>query len=422
MPPVRALVYLDPMGKNLKQQSDGLKRLSVIFDEIVYVNSEWWMLKEGVASDPQRFRPRPDGSLFPAGDYRPFVDGFSPLDDVVPGFVFALTSWPAEIQETVLALQEAGVAREVTRAELDQLDPSQRIEHLRSLFVEADWKDDKFVSIQSPSGKHDFTFGRFTFEPIPGHSGPDEVHYIDFPDAIDDSVTITHTLYHADTLSANAVFLQPQFRRELDHRYGVYRDGIQVLNQYAPEVAASLTHNARFGEVAFNIANEIISSTLLEQKSLDQLLRFRHETNGARQRFITKGLAEIEEMVAGNPWSPTARSQMRQYVEKKLTPDIIDYNDQTRDVWRKLYGNIGVNLAKVTSAAVLSGTAASQAGGLLGNIMPNATGHSLLVIGALAGAVKFLPDFAEDLKNAIEEATKTKKSSIAYVSRLSRLK
>lgn len=53
--------------------------------------------------------------------------------------------------------------------------------------------------------------------------------------------------------------------------------------------------------------------------------------------------------------------------------------------------------------------------------MPNATGMSMLLIAALAGVAMEAPGFARDLEEAIAEARKAKRSTIAYVSHLSKL-
>jgi hypothetical protein len=421
VPPTRALIHIDPMARDLKSQVDGLKRASLLFDEIHFRVARGWRLTEEAASDPNRYQRGPKGNLIPAKEFKPFVDGYNPLDDVIPGFALEIQSWKSELREIVEALIEAGIAKGVEDEEIKVVDSRNRIDHLRSLFVEADYTSEEFAYLSGNHVSSDFTFGRFEFASQPGGDVISELFYIELPPIFLDSIAITETLYLAHITSSNAVFLRPQYRPELDYRFRQFREGVKRLKEAAPDVAASLRMNGHFGEIAFNVSNSIVSSKLLSETSIDELLRFRAEMNDSRQRFISTDLAELDEMVSENAWSPTAKEEMRKYIETKLTSDIIAFNDKSKEVWSALFGSTGVRLAKVTGASILGGAAGEATGGLLGSVMPNATGMSLLLVSALVGLRKEAPGFFKDLEAAITEARKVKRSSIAYVSRLSKL-
>jgi hypothetical protein len=141
VPPTRALVHIDPLVDDVNFQVQGLKRIALLFDEIHYKVATGWQLKDDVATDSRRYRRAPEGHLIPAGQFTPFVGGYNPLDDVFPTFILDMQSWDAELRETIEALNEAGIAKRIDEATAKSVDPSDRMGHLRSLFVETDYKD-----------------------------------------------------------------------------------------------------------------------------------------------------------------------------------------------------------------------------------------------------------------------------------------
>jgi hypothetical protein len=284
-----------------------------------------------------------------------------------------------------------------------------------------DYKDDEFFTLSGGRPNLDFTFGRFRLEPLPGSEGNDSLDYIQFPPAFLDSIALTETLYLSHYLGGNSVFLRPRYRGELDYRFRKFRSGAKTLNSIAPDVAASLRVNARFGEVAFTVANSVISSNLLSTKSLEELLRFRIETSESRRRFISSGLNEMDGQVSENAWSPAAREEMNHYIATKLKSDILAYEDATTQIWESMFGKIVAKISWVTPAAIAGGNVAQQMGGMVGNVMPNATPLTLMLIGLLPLLPKGPTGLVSEVVEAIIKSRQERRSSIAYVSRLSKL-
>jgi hypothetical protein len=238
------------------------------------------------------------------------------------------------------------------------------------------------------------------------------------PPVVDDSIAITESLYYSHLTSTNAVFLRPRFRGELDYRYRQYKQGVAILNNRAPEIVASLNGNARFGEIAFNVANEVVASELISQRSLDELIRYRSELEEDRRRFISKGLLEVTELVEENAWSAQAKEDILMYIRHNLTSDIIEYNEQSREVWEKLFGSIRIRTGRLVPSMIIRGASAYTVGGFVGSVLPDISGLGALLIG-LAALGKELPGLLEDVEEAIANSRKTKRSSIAYVAKLS---
>ncbi|CAN5589059.1 hypothetical protein BH09CHL1_BH09CHL1_24010 [soil metagenome] len=405
----RALVSIDLRAENQQEQIDGLKRVMMLFDEVLLSYAPEWEIKPDIASNQEFYRRTSQGHLEPVREFNPF-------HDAEPTFTVSHPRKSVKLVETVAALKEAGIVREVDLAGMSDLKAS--LQRLRILLGEHDFLDPNFQLLTGLSPRNaKFEIGRFTFEPLPG-STINGVDYYMFPLIARDSFSITESLFYAHHTHSNAVFVSRRFQSELNYRYRQFSDGMLRLIADAPEIAAALKGNAKFGEVAFNVANSVVSSPLLQDKTIEELIQLRRELDRDRQRFVSSGLTELEEMITDNPWSAVAKEEMNRYIRGKLAADILAYDDRTTEIWNSLFGRIRAKVIPLTAASVLPSLAAERAGGFLGSVAPHSSAIGILIGAAVAvgGAAKIW----EDVEAALAESRAANRNAIAYVAKLAR--
>jgi hypothetical protein len=187
------------------------------------------------------------------------------------------------------------------------------------------------------------------------------------------------------------------------------------LQKVYDELKIPFRFASSFGEVSFTIANSIVDSEPFRNMSAEAILQYRDKNQDARKQYISKNLADLANMTIENPWSKTAEFEVHKYVTGKLAGDIVAYDMECRDTWRKLRGSIPTHIAEVTSKSVIGGVA----GGVLGTVTAT-HGWPVLLAGALVGAVAQGPKVVKDITDAMLELERIRRSPIAYLSELNR--
>ena len=96
---------------------------------------------------------------------------------------------------------------------------------------------------------------------------------------------------------------------------------------------------------------------------------------------------------------------------RKLTPEMSGFQDESEEMWEKLFGSLAVHVTAVAGSA----TVGSAGSGILGSVIPGTNAWGLLALGALAGAAKEAPKVADSLVKFVVGAQKQKRNSIAYL-------
>lgn len=236
------------------------------------------------------------------------------------------------------------------------------------------------------------------------------------PQAIIDSFELTTMLSVGHETGALPVFLEEASARELEYRYEQFKDGRSALETVAPVLARELKTDGRFGEIAYAVATIAITPEDIAKRAPEQILKWRDEFSEARKRYVSTDLTEIADLVEGNVWSEDTRSELERYLRGRFEQDQLNYREQCRCTWEGLFGALTVQGMEAAKYTVLGGAA----GGVIGNVMPNATTWELAVCGALVGMVKTVPKVAGAVIESILEARQRKRSSLAYVTRVLR--
>lgn len=382
------------------EDATNLKRLALLFDRIEYVRPLASSISEDALADPARFHTENDGVLS--------VRDFNYFRDVE--HMWALQSLEPELNETIQALEEAGVAEDVSRlAQNSEADHTYR--QVRDALIaeginDAAWNALTDTDEQAYDLRH--LFARIDVEDVETKERRIWWH-VEEPPAVFCGDVIAVTSYLADSRNAIPLFA-PDYRKLLAYWYERYRAGTAAV---IGEAAVGAGYAASFGETAFRVANEVFSSDSLESCSVAEILRFRSEMDTARRKFVSEDLVELTSLVSDNPWSASARAEVLKYATGKLNADIAAYNSQSRTTWEKLYGTLSVRAGKVTAAAGIGG----GTGGVAAQIIPHTSAWGMLLGGALLAASKEAPGLAKDVVAALRETSDRNRTGIAYIAK-----
>lgn len=227
-----------------------------------------------------------------------------------------------------------------------------------------------------------------------------------------DSFDLTTTLATSEMCGFQPIFPSARHRRELEHKFSQYRKGLAILRDLAGEVAA-VPPSWRFGEAVYSLSNALFSSATIAAKSVTDIVSYRNAMQDARVRFVSTTLFELTEMIENKPWGQSCDQEVQRFVQGKLVPHLNKYQDESKQIWEKLFGRLTVDLANV----VRTSTITSAGTGLLGSVIPGTSALQMLALGALAGASKEAPKVVEHLVDSVLELRKHRRNGIAYIAR-----
>ncbi|MEA2586101.1 MAG: hypothetical protein QOF33_4186 [Thermomicrobiales bacterium] len=415
--PTRAIVHIDSEREVALQQISNLKRLALIFDEIHFVMSDLWIIRDELLCDRRLFVPSDDGLLWP-------VDGagIDPVQHTHPAIEWPLHMLADELQETLYTLMDRGVAQKLNLYDLKAGKKNQLFDRARHRLAWQDAKDETFSRL-SGTMKADYEAKiyplKIEFEDPPPDEGHSKIIYVLAPpQAILDSIDISATFFAAHETSSFPVFQNGRHRREVGYRYMQFQKGRQVLEEMAADLLAPSDFRATFGEVSFTVMNGVVSSDILVQKSIHDVLNYRDAMDIARRRFVSEDLMGIAGLVQDNPWSNKTKQDVERYILGKLNSSIAQYDSVSRETWEKFYGTATTSFAEVVRNA-LGGAAAGgvlgQAGTVLGTVLPHMSSWQLLLLASLASSAKIAPGLIKDAIEAVRDDRQLRRSSVAYI-------
>lgn len=415
----RAIVHINGFDKHGAFQSAQLKRLALFFDEIRYVLPDFWIIKDEVLDDSERVFRHDNGLI-------EVIGGIDPVRDTRPAIPLPFDSLADQLQHTLSALVDHGIAQEYDTYPLKAGGEDHFFDRVKHRLAWDDASDPVFARLSRTTAA-DF---RTEYIPLTIHfhgdspfgQSPNGEHSLNIyavipPSALLDSVDITTVLYVAQSTSSFPVFLEAHHRAEIAHRYQRYQAGLHVLEDSAPGSVFPADFRTRFGEVAFTLANGVASSDLIAEKSVEDILRYRRSMDDARRRFISEHLMEATDLVQDNPWGPQTRDELEKFVRGKLTSEVLRYQEASKVGWERLFGTATVSFAEVSRTALLGGGAGAvgQFGDVIGSLLPNVAPWDMALIGALAGAAHQAPGLVKAIVDTILKRQQARRSSIAYV-------
>lgn len=389
---------------HLHKQDDvnQIKRLALLFDEIVYVLPTVTSISKDVLNNEKR--------IIDKGKTKTLIN-FNFFKDTEQRLHLTRDSLNTELQEFLIALEENGIARELRQGQENEED--KEFLRTRNLIASSDINDKEFRKLSKTLPEDLNINKRLGSLSIKFDNGEElTLNTIDVPKAVSDSFEISSTLYYANQLSGSPVFLNPRASKELNYKYNQYKKGLHcLLNQ--DDAITPNDFRCNFGEVALGIANSVFSSTLLECKNTEDIIKYRNEMEESRLQLISKDLTEVSCLIGENPWNPKTKAELEKYISGKLWADVQSYNNKSKEIWEKLYGNITIRLAEISKSIAIGGSA----GGIIGSVVPNASSLQFLMVGALAVATKEAPNVVKDLVETILEIRKIQRTSIAYIAK-----
>jgi hypothetical protein len=396
-PALRALLKLNVTPS----RALSIKRLALIFDEILYLLPETHpMLNGEFLRDGRVRRQRRDGS---------FVDEeFNFFLHARRGGIYSEESLHDEdLQETLAELRENGIARSIAPYDSPELT-SRDFESVRDALAVTDLCDERFRELSETS---DDQYERLTFKTI--HSVDQAGNHVEdilirAPNAIIDSFDLTDVLVLADSMNACPVFIDPHHQSELRYRYENASDPDEAVIRKFPELAATPSIKTTFGAVSFAISSELFEADILANKKTAEIIKYRRNMAEARAQYISSDLLELTKLVETSPWSDKTKRAIELYVMGKLKQDMATYRATMKETWEKMFGTLATGIAV---AAKTGG-----AGGLVGHLLPHCSLWETALIGAVVGVAKESPKLAQSVVDSIIAARKLRRSGIAYAS------
>jgi hypothetical protein len=389
---------------DLPSDPTDLKKLALFFDHIYCIAPRVVTIKEHLVSDvadklAQRIVPE--------------IDYFKETRDAV---WLPLGSASEETGELIVEFRSCGILTEL-HGKMPGIGDDPVFDELRRILLQYDLLDEKFLQISGTPDMNPHKFSSklkvITLKFLETSPGPDtlDVYCITEPSAAADSRLITEILYQAGKMCVAPVFLASRHRAELRHRYAQYLQGLESVSRVIPEFSAASNTRFAFGEAVLAITNAAFSSDMIARKSPKEILKYRDAMQDARIQYVTHDLADITALIEGSPWSEQTRVQLQNYVSRKLAVDLAEYNQRSKEIWEKLFGDTlveSINVAKSLTVGV-------SAGSIIGNIMRGIPALHLLIAGAAIAVARDSPKIARTLVDAFVEFRKLKRSSMAYV-------
>jgi hypothetical protein len=404
--PLRVNIELSRSEEDAEHQVIVLKRLALLFDEVIVTAPAGRMLSEEFLQNPKYVTRRAAGRLE--------IHDFNYYRDTDKGWRLTLESLsPPELKDTVLGLQEARILHEPDWSIIE----TDEFKQLRSELLSLDIDDPQFNAL-SETEPEDYKEPPITVLGVRDSRGRRrKLYWVDVPNAVVDSEAISSCLYISQQMRSSPVILNARHRAELAYKFEQLKQASRTMPEKFSQQLGLTDNRTRLGDVAFHVAREIIPESAIKALTLPQLLKYRSELADARAKYVRGDLSELADLLRESPWGEKTRTEVESYVSGKLQTDMAEYEAQSRTMFRKLFGE----LASYASKVGLSGGVGAVAGtAVLGQVIPGATPWMLFIGGALLAAVKEGPAAIKSLIDYWGQRRDAGSSSIAYVSEVSR--
>jgi hypothetical protein len=231
---------------------------------------------------------------------------------------------------------------------------------------------------------------------------------------------LTTTLYAAQVGGASPVFVRPVHHAELAYRYEQYRAGLAVLKENAGSHFSTDEFNIQLGTVAFHLGNAVLSSSRVGQLRVEEIVELRTSMEAERRRFVSEHLVAATNLIEGNPWDESVKTELQRYVQGPLAADLMRFQEESKSRFERLVGNFGGHLIDLSRGSLI-GSGLGLVGtvsGVTANVVPGASPLLLILVAALGGALQQSPKLAKDIIDWVLENRTAGRSSMAYLASL----
>lgn len=413
-----AIIVLNDAAHRCDSQVNQIKKLSLIFDEIEYILPELWTLDDEMINDP-------DIVVRTESEHGPLrIGNVDPMFHPVGALKLPLDVFPERLKNTIEALEEVGIVKESDTFTTGPGSADSAFRLARRVLAWQEAKDPLFAEISGTTERH------FHFDPVPltfdvynDTAGPDALDHVDEviekmrlylfspPPAIIDSTTLSNVLYESLRLNLSPVLLEPIHRLEMQRRYEMYQSGLRTLQKLRIADVLPIDFDTRFGEVALVIANGLIDSDVIEQKSIGDIIRYREACHESRRKFISEHLITASAMIEGNPWDRETRDELDKYIRGKLSVAVMEFEEKSTAIWQKLFGTLSVSTIEIARNAALGGLAGTipHSVGIVGDVIPNVSAFHFILLAGLGSALKKSPEIAATVLEAISQHKSSKR-------------
>ena len=395
------------IGHERNGDSANLKRLALFFDRILFVLPDYWLLRDEVINDPNRAERLADGKLR-------FLGGIDPFKDTVTRAHIPLGRLGGDLDQVLSYLVNAGIA-----AECQPLAISGRSAAFDQIRSEVGWNDagdERFVALSGTTASA-FAAEYQRATTVGKSSGAEgELHSVVPSNAMRDSSDLTTILLSAQLTGSSPVFIRNRQIAELAYRYDQYKDALDTLRNQFGDVVPSSEFKNQLGSVGFHLSNLITDSALIEEQSIEEIVELRSSMDDARKHFVSEHLVHATNLVEGNAWNQEVRDELDRYVQGPLSTALLEYQDESRARYQRLFGTIPRYLAELPQGiAVSAGIELAKSTGVTAQLLPGAISWFHVVLAGLAIGGRHLPDFVRDLMATKQAEREARQSSIAYV-------
>lgn len=121
-----------------------------------------------------------------------------------------------------------------------------------------------------------------------------------------------------------------------------------------PEYATPPSNVHRFSLLSWEITTEVVPKSIVLEKSMKDLLRYKEACIDLKQKFRSY-LWSLEALISSEPWDDNFPKELDRIVKKEIVPEVQRIREQKIVIWEKLFGQTLKSLASPKVAPVLVG-------------------------------------------------------------------
>ncbi len=385
--------------------ADELKRLALLFDEILYLPPHASILDHSLQEDRSRYGQVENGSWY--------IEDFSWARDCVPGLSIPDPHLKGRgLSDVVCTFRDSAVMRPCQFAP-DVWEPLPKplveVMHLQCTVDIADTEFLQNAGTDPSEFERPIEMGGMTLR------APDGTEHgtvwVNPPMVVNVSEILTMLAYYADKESASPIMLDDMYQIAMSIRLARLPQTVRALQAADHNFVNAVTFPERFGAAAYRLSGILFDDRLVEELSASEIVRLRNALKEPRQDFISTHLVALADLVERDPWSDELVNRIDTYVRAQLAPALRKYNQEGRTLWENTLGKGVVRFTELVAA----GAAGGGAGGLVASVLPNASFWGLLLLGAAAGALKTAPKIVGDLVELASDVRKHRRNGLFYV-------
>lgn len=317
-------------------------------------------------------------------------------------------------KELISAFQEISILNEV--AMKDYFSFKKKInnyEYIKNQIILLESQDELFLELNNTK-KQELTEPWKTQGSIivtDQQGKPDIVHILSLPQAFNSSSLITDFLCLSNQLNCAPVIITNRFSKLMNYRYQQYKKGLKILDSINPGIMSANDFKTFFGQLTFTMSYNLFPAEIIASKTADDIIKYRNAMQNSKKQCLSYLLHELHLIIQDNPWSEKTKLEIENFVQGKLSLAILEYTNESKRIWEKLFGRLLINISEITRASVIGGSV----GGIIGKLIPNSSTLEMALLGVLVSVIKESPKITQTIVDTILDFRKKKTNAIAYI-------